>query len=180
MTKKNLLLHTCCAPCATVPVERLGSDYEITCLFYNPNIYPPEEYFKRLNELQNMAGKLQIQVIVPENDSDRWFKHVAGLENEPEGGKRCAICFRLRLEQTAMYAKDKNFAIFTTTLTTSPYKNAKLIHHIGIQLGEQYHLMFLTEDFKQKNGYRQSIELSKNLNLFRQNYCGCCYSKKLT
>lgn len=179
MNKKKLLLHTCCAPCGTVPIERLCPEYEVTCFFYNPNIHPEEEYLQRLDEFQNLAKKLNIKIIVPEEyNSDQWLDLVKGLENEPEGGKRCAICFRMRLQATAKVTKQTGFDLFTTTLTISPHKNATLINQIGLELIEQHQIKFLVANFKKKDGYKRSIELSKIYNMYRQNYCGCIYSRK--
>ncbi len=178
MNNKKLLLHTCCAPCVTVPIERLCSDYEITCFFYNPNIYPEQEYRHRLKELQNFVTELNIKVIVHEYNSEHWFKMVKGLENEPEGGKRCAICFRMRLQETAKVTKQTGFDLFTTTLTISPHKNATSINQIGLESSEQHQIKFLEANFKKKDGYKRSVELSKIYNMYRQNYCGCIYSRK--
>jgi len=178
MNKNRLLLHSCCAPCVPVPLERLQSDYDVTCFFYNPNIHPEEEYLKRLIELKNLAKLLKIENLAAEYDSERWFELVKDLENEPEGGKRCAVCFKMRLHETVKFAKQQGFDIFTTTLTISPHKNAILINQIGSELGDQNNIKFLEANFKKKNGYRRSIELSKLYNLYRQNYCGCIYSQR--
>jgi len=178
MNRQKLLLHTCCAPCVTVPIERLESEYEITCFFYNPNIHPTAEYLQRLNELTNLAKEFNIEIMVQEYDSDRWFELVKGLEDEAEGGKRCSVCFKMRLEQAAKFAKENGFDYFTTTLTISPHKNAKLINRIGSELNEQQRIQFLKADFKKRDGYKRSVELSKIYNLYRQNYCGCVFSRK--
>lgn len=177
MDKKKLLLHTCCAPCVVVPFERLQSDYEITCFFYNPNIHPEREYLQRLRELEKLSGVLGIGIIVQQYDSDRWFRLVKGLEQEPEGGKRCEVCFKMRLESTAKITKKQGFDIFTTTLTISPHKNATSVNQIGSDLAKQYQIEFLEANFKKKNGYRKSIELSRLYNVYRQNYCGCIFSQ---
>jgi predicted adenine nucleotide alpha hydrolase (AANH) superfamily ATPase len=177
MQKQKLLLHTCCAPCVTVPVERLKSDYEISCFFYNPNIHPKEEYLKRLEEIQNLAKQLNVEIIIHQYDSDRWFELANGLEDEPEGGERCAVCFRMRLQEAAKYAKKQGFDVFTATLTISPNKNAILINQIGEELGKQYQIKFLAANFKKKDGYKLSIKLSHKYDLYRQNYCGCIFSR---
>jgi len=178
MKKQSLLLHTCCAPCVTVPIERLESDYEITCFFYNPNIHPEEEYLQRFKELQNLSKELNIGIIAQKYDSKHWFELVKGLENEAEGGKRCAVCFKMRLQKAAKFAKSKGFDIFTTTLTISPHKNASLINQIGSTLAEQHQIKFLVSNFKKKDGYKRSIQLSNVYNLYRQNYCGCIFSRR--
>lgn len=175
--RQRLLLHTCCAPCVVVPVERLAAQYDITCFFFNPNIQPAEEYHRRLAELERISNRLAVEVIVPVYDADAWLKLVRGLEAEPEGGKRCAICFQARLEATAQLAKEQQFDCITTTLTISPHKNANLINQIGRKLGETYGVTFLEENFKKKDGYKRSIELSKLHQLYRQNYCGCIFSQ---
>ncbi len=178
MQKKKLLLHTCCAPCVTVPIERLGTDFQISCFFYNPNIYPTEEYLKRSAEIQNLGKKLNTQIIIHQYDSERWFELVKGLEDEREGGARCKICFQMRLQETALYAKQQGFDIFTTTLTLSPHKNAMLINQIGAELGKQHQIEFLAADFKKKDGFKRSIELSDRHDLYRQTYCGCIFSRR--
>ena len=179
MKRPKLLLHTCCAPCVTVPIEQLHPDYEVSCFFYNPNIHLKDEYLKRLKELIRLTNALDLKIVIHKYDFERWFELVKGLEHEPEGGKRCEICFHIRLQETARYAKDNNFNLFTTTLTVSPQKNATLINKIGTEMGEQYQIPFLEANFKKKDGCRRSIELSKKYNLYRQNYCGCVFSRGL-
>lgn len=178
MTRRKLLLHTCCAPCVTVPIERLGPEYEITCFFYNPNIHPEDEFRRRLSALRNLANELKINLIVPEYRTDVWFELTRGLENEPERGIRCAICFEMRLQETARLAKEENFDLFTTTLTISPHKNSTLINQIGVELSQEFQIEFLEANFKKKDGYQRSLELSQHFNLYRQNYCGCIFSRK--
>ncbi len=175
---KNLLLHACCAPCMTVPIERLQPEYDITGFFYNPNIHPEEEYKKRLDEITNWTQQTGIPLIVHEYDVDHWHELVKGLEKEPERGKRCTVCFRMRLQQTAILAKQKGFDCFTTTLSISPHKNANIINKIGKELGDQIGVQFLEANFKKKNGFKRSIELSKKYNFYRQDYCGCIYSRR--
>lgn len=178
MQKPKVLLHSCCAPCVMVPIERLKTDYEITCFFYNPNIHPAEEYLKRLAEIQNLTKKLDIQIITPEYDAEHWFDLVKELEDEPEGGARCKICFQMRLQETARYASQHRFDLFTTTLTLSPHKNAMLINELGRELGKQFQIGFLAENFKKKDGFKRSRELSDKHDLYRQNYCGCIFSRR--
>ena len=180
MTKKKILLHSCCAPCSTAVIERLVSEYDITILYYNPNIYPEEEYLKRKNEEikyieifnKNNPENL-ISMLDCDYDNITFYKSVKGLENEREGGARCAVCFKLRLEKTALLAKQHGFYCFGTTLTVSPHKNSDLINSIGMALSQNIGVEFLVSNFKKQNGYKRSVELSKENGLYRQNYCGC-------
>lgn len=173
----KLLLHICCAPCSTEVIERLSTQYEVTGFFYNPNIHPKREYQSRLSELERFSGKAGFRVICSDYDVKGWFKRVKGLEKEPEGGKRCEICFRLRLEETAKAAKKGGFDIFTTTLTISPHKDAKVINTIGKDLEKTHGISFLAADFKKKDGFKKSVEHSKKHGLLRQDYCGCIFSR---
>lgn len=179
---KRMLLHSCCGPCSTSVIERLAPDYDITVFFYNPCITDRAEYEKRKeNQLKfisefNEENGLKIDFIEGKYDSNEYFKRVEGLEKEPEGGRRCTVCFHQRLEETARYAAEMGFDIFTTTLTVSPHKNYTLIAGIGKEYEEKYGLPFLDLDFKKKAGFQRSIELSKEHELYRQNYCGCVYS----
>ena len=180
--EKTLLLHACCAPCSSAVLERLGNIFKITILYYNPNITDKEEYDKRLEEIHKFIEKFEtkykIDIIDGRYDKNEFFEMAQGLENEPEKGKRCYKCYNLRLEETARIAKEKNFDYFTTTLSLSPYKNSNWINEIGENLKDKYQVEYLYSDFKKKNGYKRSIELSKEYNLYRQNYCGCIYSMK--
>ena len=177
----SLLLHSCCAPCSSYVLEYLSDYFNITVLYYNPNISPKEEYLHRLNEekrlISEMTFKNPVLILDCTYDTREYFDCVEGLEREPEGGKRCEKCFALRLSYTAKTAKEKGFDFFATTLTISPLKNARLINEIGEKLGEQYGVKYLCSDFKKKEGYKRSIILSKEYNLYRQNYCGCVFSK---
>ena len=177
----SLLLHSCCAPCSSYVLEYLSDYFNITVLYYNPNISPKEEYIHRLNEekrlISEMTFKNPVSILDCTYDTREYFDFVKGLEREPEGGKRCEKCFALRLSYTAKTAKEKGFDFFATTLTISPLKNARLINEIGEKLGEQYGVKYLCSDFKKKEGYKRSIILSKEYNLYRQNYCGCVFSK---
>lgn len=184
-TKKetpNLLLHSCCAPCSSYIISYLTNYLNITILYYNPNIYPKEEYLKRKEEqiklINNIPTKNKLNIIDCDYDNNLYEEKIKGLELEPERGKRCTICFNLRLEKTAQLAKEKHYDYFGTTLTVSPYKNSNLINQIGKDLEQKYNLKWLPSDFKKKDGYKQSIQLSHKYNLYRQNYCGCIYSKK--
>lgn len=178
----TLLLHACCAPCSSAVLERLGINFKITILYYNPNITEKEEYKKRLEEIHrfvnNINTKNKIDVIDGRYNPEEFFDMAAGLEAEPERGKRCYKCYKMRLEETAKLASEKGFDYFTTTLSLSPYKNSHWINEIGEVLDRQYEPKYLYCDFKKKNGYQRSIELSKKYNLYRQDYCGCIYSKR--
>lgn len=183
--KPSVLLHSCCGPCSTSVVERLASDYQITIFFYNPCITDIEEYQKRkaaqLDFIEqynsSIPPKEHIRVMEGPHDTENFYKAVEGLENEPEGGKRCHQCFWQRLEKTAETCSMAGCDYFTTTLTVSPHKNYKLISDIGKKLALKYNLSFLDMDFKKKDGFKRSTELSRQYGLYRQNYCGCEYSK---
>lgn len=179
--KKTLLLHACCAPCSSAVLERIAKYFDITILYYNPNITDQEEYEKRLQELENFVRKLNldnIKVMPGRYKPEEFFEISKGLEQEKERGKRCYKCYKLRLEETAKIADQLGFDFFTTTLSISPYKNSKWLNEIGEELNKNYQSTYLYADFKKKNGYKRSIELSKKYNLYRQDYCGCIYSKK--
>ncbi len=177
---KKLLLHMCCAPCVTVPLTRLKTEFEITGFFYNPNIHPENEYKIRLDELRSYLDQLDVELIVGEYDTKRWFELVRGLENEPEGGKRCEICFKMRLDRTAKFAKNHNIDFFTTVMSISPHKNAALLNEVGKEFGLKYGVQFFEANFKKKDGFKQSVMLSRQHNMYRQNYCGCVFSQKTT
>ena len=177
----KLLLHSCCAPCSSHCIEYLSQYFNITVLYYNPNIYPEAEYEKRKAEqkrlISEMDTKYPVKMLDCDFESEKFYSAVKGLENCREGGERCFICYRLRLEETAIEAKNNGFNYFTTTLTISPLKNAQKINEIGEELAEKYCVKFLPSDFKKREGYKRSIELSKVYNLYRQNYCGCVFSQ---
>ena len=174
--KKKLLLHCCCAPCASACLMRLKDFFEITVLFYNPNI-EDEEYLKRKNELSRFIKETgwAKEILDCDRDKEKFYERAKGLENALEGSERCEKCFRLRLEKTARIAESEGFDFFTTTLTISPLKNAELINTIGKSL-ESENALWLYSDFKKKNGYLNSLRLSEQYSLYRQNYCGCVYS----
>ena len=179
--KKTLLLHACCAPCSSAVLERIAEYFDITILYYNPNITEKEEYEKRLQELEKFVNEINldnIKVMPGRYQPEEFFEMSKGLEQEKERGKRCYQCYKLRLEETAKIAEQQNFDFFTTTLSISPYKNSKWLNEIGADLDKKYQSTYLYADFKKKNGYKRSIELSKQYNLYRQDYCGCIYSKK--
>ncbi|MBQ3048046.1 MAG: epoxyqueuosine reductase QueH [Clostridia bacterium] len=176
---KKLLLHSCCGPCSTSVIERLKKDYNITIFYYNPNIYPEAEYQKRLNTQKEYlkASHQDIKVIDGEYlDSSIFISEFIGLENCKEGGKRCEKCIYLRIKKTAEYAKNNGYDLFASTLSVSPHKNANLINSIGLKCENEYDVKYLISDFKKQDGYLNSIKLSKQYNLYRQNYCGCKYS----
>ena len=179
---KKLLLHSCCAPCSTAVIERLLDempDYQILVYYYNPNIYPEEEYLKRKNEqirYIKLLNSSRVSFLDADYVQEDYFRAVQGLEAEKEGGARCAKCFMLRLVETCLKAKDENADMFGTTLTVSPHKNAELINNIGLSVSAMFGVEFLVADFKKKDGYKRSIVLSKENNIYRQNYCGCKFS----
>ena len=177
----SLLLHSCCAPCSSYCIEYLSQYFEITVLYYNPNIYPETEYEKRKSEqkrlISEMTTKYPVKMLDCDFESEKFYEMAKGLEDCHECGERCFKCYRLRLEKTVKEAKKYNFDYFTTTLTISPLKDAQKINEIGNELAEEYNAQWLPSDFKKKEGYKRSIELSKEYNLYRQNYCGCIYSK---
>ncbi len=174
--KKSLLLHACCAPCASYPVEELEDQFDLTLFFYNPNIKSEEEFDKRLNELKRYSSDHKAKVIKKDYNHNEFLNEVKGLEAIPEGGARCLKCFKLRLMETAKKAKEEGFDYFTTTLTLSPLKNSQNINRIGQEVAQETGTQFLPSDFKKRNGYKRSLELSKEYNLYRQNYCGCEFS----
>ena len=177
--KKSLLLQVCCAPCSSYCIEYLRNYFDITILYYNPNISPVEEYSKRLEEVKRFVNSFEpsIKLLECNYDGDKFDDMAKGLEDIPEGGSRCYKCYKLRLEETARIAKENNFDYFGTTLSISPYKNAAWLNEIGKSLEDKYNISYLYADFKKKNGYKRSIELSNEYNLYRQDYCGCIYSK---
>ena len=179
--KKKLLLHSCCGPCSSYVISYLTNYFDITILYYNPNIYPYDEYLKRKQEQIKLINEIDcsnnLDIMDCDYDNDLYEKCIIGLENEPERGNRCMVCYNLRMEKTAKMAKECNYDYFCTTLSVSPYKNSECINKIGEKLQNKYNINWLYSDFKKKDGYKQSILLSKKYNLYRQDYCGCIYSK---
>ncbi|MCH5204624.1 MAG: epoxyqueuosine reductase QueH [Oscillospiraceae bacterium] len=177
----KLLLHSCCAPCSSYCLEYLSRYFSITVLYYNPNISPKEEFIKRAEEQQRLISQMNaenpVSLVVDEYDPNEFFEAVRGLEHIKEGGERCFVCYRLRLERAAKYAKEYNFDYFCTTLSISPLKNAQKINETGEELSEIYAVKFLPSDFKKKGGYQRSVELSREYGLYRQDYCGCMFSR---
>lgn len=177
--KPRLLLHSCCAPCSSYVITYLYDYFDITILYYNPNIYPYEEYKKRKDEQIRLISNFKgVKIINCDYDNDIYNEVIKGLENEPERGSRCTKCFYLRLNKTGEIAKKNDFEYFGTTLTVSPYKNARLLNEIGEDISKKYDIKWLYSDFKKNDGYKKSIELSKKYDLYRQDYCGCIYSKR--
>ena len=176
----TLLLHSCCAPCSSWCLYFLSSYFKITVFYYNPNIYPEEEYYKRVEEQKRFIEALpsinKISFIEGEFDPEEFYNSVKGFEKEKEGGERCFRCYRLRLLQTALLAKEKGFDYFTTTLTISPLKNAAKLNEIAKEVADELGIKNLPSDFKKENGYKMSTELSKEYGLYRQDYCGCIFS----
>ena len=176
----RLLLHSCCAPCSSYVLEYLSEFFEIVIFYYNPNIYPESEYYMRLAEQQklirDMHFKHPVSFLAGDYDRERFYEMVRGMENLKEGGARCFKCYELRLRETAEQAVKSWFDYFTTTLSISPMKNAKTLNSIGLEIAQEYGVKYLTSDFKKKNGYKRSTELSKKYGLYRQDYCGCEYS----
>lgn len=181
----TLLLHSCCAPCSSYCLEYLSNYFRITILYYNPNIYPEAEYDLRVKEQERLINDLnrtvknKISFLNGNYEPERFFAIAKGLEQLEEGGERCTRCYELRLREAAIVAKRMEFDYFTTTLSISPLKDAKKLNEIGNKLEEEYGVSYLYSDFKKKNGYKRSVELSKEYNLYRQDYCGCVFSKAL-
>ena len=176
--REKLALHSCCGPCSSYVIEYLSQYFDITVFFYNPNIHPSAEYEHRLSEQKRLCEIMKIPMIDCDYLPDDFFDFVKGLEKEKEGGQRCTKCFEMRLDYTAKKAKQNGFALFATTLTVSPHKNAPLINGIGESISKKYDIKWLPSDFKKRSGYLRSIRLSEQYELYRQNYCGCVFSKQ--
>ncbi|MCM1488802.1 MAG: epoxyqueuosine reductase QueH [Firmicutes bacterium] len=180
--RKTLLLHGCCAPCSSYVLEYLTEFFDITLLYYNPNISPLDEYNKRIGEVKRLISEMplscEVKLLEGRYDPEAFFAAAKGLEHLPEGGERCFKCYRLRLEEAARAAKEGGFDFFTTTLSVSPHKNAEKLNEIGQELEKTYGVRYLFADFKKREGYKRSIELSRMYGLYRQNYCGCVFSRK--
>ncbi|MBI4664902.1 MAG: epoxyqueuosine reductase QueH [Nitrospinae bacterium] len=176
--KPGLLLHLCCAPCVPYVVETLREEYEVTLYFYNPNIHPETEYMARLTEVRHLARLYRLPLVEDEYVSAKWFNAVKGLENEPERGARCSVCFEKRLEKAAETAARMKLECFGTVLSVSPHKDAAVINRIGAKTGETHDVSFLEADWKKKEGFKKTVEIGKNLGLHRQDYCGCIFSLK--
>lgn len=178
----KLFLHSCCAPCSSYTLEYLSNYFDITVYYFNPNISPKEEFDKRFAEqkrlIEELPAKHPIKLVLGEYDYNDFLSIAKGYEDIPEGGERCFRCYRMRLESTAKLAKEQGFDYFCTTLSISPLKNSQKINQIGFQVAEKYGIKWLPSDFKKKEGYKRSIELSKEYSLYRQNFCGCVFSKQ--
>lgn len=178
----TILLHSCCAPCSSYCLEYLSQYFSITVFYYNPNIYPQEEYQKRVEEqrhfIERLPAKHPISFVEGAFEEQRFYDTVRGHEQEKEGGERCYLCYELRLREAAELAKQRKMDYFTTTLSISPLKNAEKLNEIGDRLSEEYGVRYLNSDFKKKNGYKRSVELSEEYGMYRQYYCGCVFSKK--
>lgn len=175
--KKKLLLHICCAPCGIYVWEKLKKEYEINGLFYNPNIHPFREYEFRKKELKKISKKFNWTIVYPLYDIKDWFRLIKGYEKEPERGKRCSICFSMRLKKAFEYGKYNGYDIVASTLSISPYKITKQINEEGLKLSGEYNVEFLIEDFKKKSGYNIARKMALEAGIKHQNYCGCVYSK---
>ena len=178
----TLLIHSCCAPCSSYVLEYLSEYFKITVFYYNPNIYPESEYTKRIAEQQKLIREMKfrypVSFLAGEYDKEKFYEMAAGMEDLKEGGARCMKCYELRLSEAARQAVAGGFEYFTTTLSISPMKNAQKLNEIGLRVGEEYGVKYLVSDFKKKNGYKRSIELSKEYGLYRQDYCDCEFSMR--
>ncbi|MEE8449343.1 MAG: epoxyqueuosine reductase QueH [Thermodesulfobacteriota bacterium] len=174
--KPGLLLHICCAPCSTHVVEVLSQDFDLVGYFLGPNIHPEEEYRRRLKQAENYCQRINLSLVSAPYQPERWFQSASDLAEEPEGGRRCDICHRLRLDETARFAKERGFDYFATTLTISPHKRASVINAIGRRVAAERGVEFFAADFKKKDGFKKSLEITRRLNIYRQDYCGCLFS----
>lgn len=177
--KQRLLLHSCCAPCSIYVLEQLAKDYQLSIFFYDPNIHPRKEYNLRRDEMQKYAKKIAIDFEEGPYDTAEWFAKTKGLETEPEKGQRCEICFDIRLGLTAKKAKEENYDLWTTVMSISPHKDVSQINCVANKLAKEYGVKFLEADWKKNNGFKIASELSKKEGFYRQDYCGCLYSKKI-
>ena len=178
MKKKKLLLHTCCAPCSVWVARELARQYDVTCIFYNPNIDNSDEYDLRLFEMEKLARRLGMKLMTYPFDPEIFHEAAKGFEAEPEGGARCVKCFELRLMETARVCAREGMDLFATTLTVAPMKNAALVNAAGMKAAQAAGVMYLSSNFKKKDGYKKSVDLSKQMGMYRQNYCGCSFSFK--
>ena len=177
--RPSLLLHACCAPCSSYVLEYLTQYFDITVFYYNPNISPENEYLHRVSEIKRLISEMcpSVNFIEGRYEPEKFYEMAKGLENEPERGARCLKCYRMRLEESAVIAKENHFDYFTTTLSISPQKDSIVLNSIGKEVSEKYDIPYLFSDFKKKGGYKRSIELSAQFHLYRQNFCGCIFSK---
>jgi predicted adenine nucleotide alpha hydrolase (AANH) superfamily ATPase len=176
--KPKLLLHICCAPCAAGIIDDLSKDYDVVGYFYNPNIYPKEEYAKRLNALGKLLDKTGFLVVEGDYDAEGWMNAIEGHEKDKEGGERCKLCYQMRLERAAKFGAENGSEFLATTLSMGPMKDARVINKIGKEVAEEHGLKFLEEDFKKNGRDKKALEICKKNELYRQNYCGCKFSMK--
>ncbi|MCD4704907.1 epoxyqueuosine reductase QueH [bacterium] len=174
----KVFLHSCCAPCSAYVIQELQKEYEVTLFYFNPNIFPKEEYQKRFQEAQKYLKKIKVDLIEGKYDHNLWLEQVKGYEQEPERGKRCYICYQMRLEKTAKKAKELGFDIFCSTLSISPHKDAEMINQIGLELAEKYNIKYLESDWKKQEGFKKACDISREEGFYRQSYCGCEFSMK--
>lgn len=173
---QKFLLHTCCAPCSIAVIEELKSQFEVTVFFYNPNIHPQAEYLKRKEQVIKVCTEWGIKMVDADYDTERWYEITQGLENEPESGKRCSLCFHMRMDKAAKYAKENNFDLWSSSLTFGRNKKSDVISPIGLSLQEKYGVEYFVEDWKKKGRQERSNQLVCDMNIYRQDYCGCAYS----
>ena len=178
MNRPRILVHICCAPDALYVLGLLRENYEVSGYFYNPNIHPAEEYEKRLEETRKVARILNVDLIEETYDDERWFKITHKFKDEPEKGRRCDVCYAMRLEKTARKASELGYDMFTTLMSLSPLKKADVLNRIGRMFSRKFRIDFLEANFKKKDGFKKSVELSKSHGIYRQNYCGCLYSQR--
>ncbi|MDD8030946.1 MAG: epoxyqueuosine reductase QueH [Acidobacteriota bacterium] len=177
-SKPELMVHLCCAPDALYVIGLLQPSYKVTGFFYNPNIHPEEEYQLRLEEIRKIAGHLSFELIEGQYQPNLWFKLTEKFQAEPEKGRRCHICYAWRLDQTANKARELGIPLFTTVMSISPWKNSSVLNRMGKMIARKYRIEYLEADFKKKDGFNKSVQLSKQFGLYRQNYCGCLYSQR--
>ncbi len=179
--RPKLLLHSCCGPCSSAVLERINKFFDIDVFYYNPNINSEREFYRRANEqielVKNLNLDYKISVVVVEYNHNEFLDYIKGLEKYKEGGARCFKCYKERLEKTAEYASKNNYDYFTTTLSISPHKDSQIINRIGEFVSKEYNVKYLFSDFKKKNGFKRSVELTDKFNMYRQNYCGCEFSR---
>ena len=175
---KRILLHSCCAPCSAYVIQELIKEYKVTLFYFNPNIFPEEEYQRRFREAQKYLEKIKVDLIEGEYDHQAWLEKVKGHEQEPEKGKRCHICYKYRLEKTALEAQKLSFNTFCSTLSISPHKDAEMINQIGLELAKKYGIEYLESDWKKQEGFKKACDISKSEGFYRQEYCGCEFSRK--
>ena len=170
---RSILLHSCCAPCSAHVIKELQKEFQVTLFYFNPNIFPEEEYQKRSKEAKRYCQKIKVDLIEGEYNHQAWLKEIKGYENEPERGKRCQICYQVRLQKTALEAKKLGFDTFCSTLSISPHKDAEMINKIGLELAKKHKIEYLPSDWKKYNGFKKACDISKKEGFYRQSYCGC-------